>query len=71
MSGPPQRGTVLGNHDVGALATIVGGPTQQGGSTWWNLDYDQDPDGWSSDIYLELYQSDTSAPAQVTDLTVQ
>jgi len=57
-------GTVLGNHDTGALATVVGGPVQQGGSTWWDLDYDVAPDGWSGDIYLELYQDpqDTTPP---------
>ncbi|MFA6043207.1 MAG: Ig-like domain-containing protein, partial [Patescibacteria group bacterium] len=37
-------GTLLGNHDTDALATVVGGPIQQGGSTWWDLDYDVAPD---------------------------
>ncbi|MFA6474048.1 MAG: Ig-like domain-containing protein [Patescibacteria group bacterium] len=58
------EGNVIGNHQPGALATVTGGPVIQGGYTWWQLDYDIAPDGWSADIYLAAYQpaSDTTPP---------
>lgn len=55
-------GTIIGNHAADSLATIIGGPTQLNGYTWWQLNYDTDPDGWSADVYLELYQADATPP---------
>ncbi len=39
--------TVLGTQPAGGLGSIVGGPTFADGIWWWNVDYDNDPDGWS------------------------
>jgi hypothetical protein len=35
-----------------AQGTIVGGPTDQGGYTWWNVNYDSGADGWSIENFL-------------------
>ncbi|MFA6908664.1 MAG: Ig-like domain-containing protein [Patescibacteria group bacterium] len=64
------EGNILGNHQAGALATVIGGPVIQGGYTWWQLDYDVAPDGWSADIYLVIYQSAQDVvPPVLTNVT--
>ena len=39
--------TVLGNQPYGMNGTIIGGPAYMDNYTWWQIDYDSDPDGWS------------------------
>ncbi|MEK7181370.1 MAG: hypothetical protein AAB738_03525 [Patescibacteria group bacterium] len=46
-------GTVLGTQPAGALGNIVSGPVSGSGYTWWNVNYDNPPDGWSVGSYLE------------------
>jgi hypothetical protein len=41
--------TILGTQPVGALGTVIGGPVLADGYTWWNINYDNAPDGWSGD----------------------
>jgi len=45
-------GTKLGTQSVGALGTIVSGPTSANGYTWWKINYDTGADGWSIAPYL-------------------
>ncbi len=40
-------GAVIGEQSFQATGTIVGGPVTADGYTWWQIDYDTDPDGWS------------------------
>jgi hypothetical protein len=40
-------GSVLGEQPVGALGTVVAGPVSADGYTWWQINYDSAPDGWS------------------------
>jgi peptidoglycan hydrolase-like protein with peptidoglycan-binding domain/uncharacterized membrane protein YgcG len=62
-------GAVLGKQVASAFGTVVGGPVAvPGNGTWWNINYDTAPDGWSFEEYLEKYISptDTIAPAPVS-----
>jgi hypothetical protein len=36
----------------GAQGTVVDGPVFVKGLTWWRIDYDTGPDGWSTDALL-------------------
>ena len=44
--------TKLGTKSIGALGTVVGGPTSAGGYTWWQINYDNAISGWSISTYL-------------------
>ena len=44
--------TKLGTESIGALGTVVGGPTSAGGYTWWQVNYDNAISGWSISTYL-------------------
>jgi hypothetical protein len=54
-STPELAGVVVGNQNRDALGTIVSGPVTANGYTWWQINYDSAPDGWS-------IQGDSSAP---------
>ena len=57
---PYIRGLSLGTQQTLSLGTIVGGPVLGGngvgevrdGYTWWNINYDNAPDGWSVENFL-------------------
>lgn len=61
---PSISGTLLGSHNSGDLGTVIGGPTYADSYWWWNIDYDNSPDGWSVENYLAKYTSpsDTTLP---------
>jgi hypothetical protein len=46
-------GTRLGVQKKGAFGTVIGGPVKSGSHTWWQLNYDVAPDGWSAEDWLE------------------
>lgn len=50
--------TLLGTQTISAFGTIASGPNTADGYTWWQVDYDVLPDGWSVEDYLV---KDTSA----------
>lgn len=45
-------GDRIGIAQQGAIAEVVGGPRQIDGYTWWLLDYQTGPDGWSAGSWL-------------------
>ena len=45
-------GKRLGAQENNSLGTIVGGP-EKTNHIWWNIDYDNSPDGWSAENWLE------------------
>jgi hypothetical protein len=47
-------GVLLGSHASGDLGTITNGPTTADSYTWWNVNYDSSPQGWSVENNLEL-----------------
>jgi hypothetical protein len=50
-------GLRLGVAEQGAVATVVGGPQRVDGYTWWKLDYQTGPDGWSAGDWLRVRSS--------------
>ncbi len=51
------NGTLLGTQPLGSTGTIVGGPTNNNGFNWWNVNYDSGIDGWSVEDFLQTYTS--------------
>jgi len=67
--------TILGTQPVSAQGTIIGGPVSADSFTWWQINYDASPDGWSIELngataYLALAASDTTPPAAPSGLVV-
>lgn len=58
-------GTILGAHTAGELGTITAGPQVATGYTWWQVNYDNGADGWSTETNLD--KSSTPAPAPAPD----
>jgi len=52
-STPSISGTLLGAQSTGAQGTVIGGPIAANGFNWWQIDYDNIPDGWSAEDFLE------------------
>ena len=56
-------GTLIGTQDKGALGVVIGGPVKEsidGNNYWfWNINFENDPDGWVAASMLK------SAPAPV------
>ncbi|MBI4093616.1 peptidoglycan-binding protein [Candidatus Kaiserbacteria bacterium] len=52
-SSPSLSHSVLGEQTRGALGTITSGPKIADGHTWWNINWDSGPDGWSVQDYLK------------------
>ncbi len=62
------NGTVLGQQQIGAQGTITGGPQSVAGFTWYQINYDSAPDGWSADLYLT--SAPTTTPGDTQNPTV-
>ncbi|MBI2591851.1 MAG: fibronectin type III domain-containing protein [Candidatus Brennerbacteria bacterium] len=62
-------GVSLGYQNSGAPGTVIGGPVQSGGYTWWQINYDFSPDGWSAENWLVV--STVPAPATVQNTITQ
>ena len=50
---PSLLGNILGEQPEEMFGTIIGGPISADGYWWWNVDYDNAPDGWSTEDFLE------------------
>lgn len=67
-------GTVLGTQAYQALGTVTAGPVSADGYTWWQIDYDADPDGWSIEgdgTNTWLIRATEAPPPPPTGLIVQ
>jgi hypothetical protein len=42
----------LGTQPIGSLGTVLGGGESANDYTWWHVDWDTGPDGWSVGSYL-------------------
>ena len=50
---PSINGALLGTQSTGALGIVIGGPVAaDDGFNWWNINYDNAPDGWSVEDFL-------------------
>ncbi len=48
--------TLVGTQPAGASGTIIGGPTSAGGTTWYQVDFDNSTiDGWDGQEYFGTY----------------
>jgi hypothetical protein len=47
--------TKLGIQQKDAIGTIIDGPANGSGYTWWKVDFDNAPDGWVQRQYLANY----------------
>jgi len=47
------NGSVIGTQPKGANGTLVGGPQNVGGYTWWKVDYANGADGWSAEDFMQ------------------
>lgn len=70
-------GTILGTQLSEAEGTVVAGPTVADGFTWWQIDYDIAPDGWSVEgntfvpfLLLAPPPPEPVQPGAVTDLII-
>jgi hypothetical protein len=63
---PSIKGDIVGEEPKGSLGTIVGGPTNAGGYTWWQINYDNNVSGWSADTYLVEVSTPTSEDPSCT-----
>src|SRR3989344_3205966 len=48
------NGALLGQQSTGAQGTVIGGPEFANNIWWWNINYDDDIDGWSAEQYLQI-----------------
>jgi len=60
------EGTIAGKQPLGAFGTVIGGPTVASSNTWWNIDYVNSPDGWSTEGYLAKTTITPPLPNQPT-----
>lgn len=61
---------VVGQHAIGSLGTVIGGPTVANGYTWWQVNYDIGADGWSNGQWLEKVAGDTTPPSTPQELII-
>jgi hypothetical protein len=47
------NGSIVGKQTAGAFGTLVGGPSNANGYTWWNIKYDTGVSGWSAEDFLQ------------------
>lgn len=59
---PSASGSVLGVQLLSSHGTIVGGPVSVDGHTWWQVDYDYFPDGWSAGEFLVSVTPPSNVP---------
>jgi hypothetical protein len=63
-------GAVVGEQPAGALGVVAAGPVSADGYTWWQINYDNAPDGWSiqgeaASPWLVAVSSAPPAPPQM------
>lgn len=62
----------LGGQPIGALGTVIAGPTTVSGVVFWNVNYDTGVDGWSSQIgFMKVTTGDTTPPSPPEEFFVQ
>ena len=54
-STPSLSSVLLGVQPQNSLGTIINGPVYADNYFWWQINYDNNPDGWSVENYLEKY----------------
>ncbi len=65
-------GPILTQETRGSTGTLVGGPINANGYTWWQINYDNGKSGWTAEDFLQspnvsLQSSNTSNVAVTTN----
>ncbi len=55
-------GTQIATRTAAMVGTLIGGPTSSGGSTWWNVAYDDGVSGWSTSNSLLAFPTLNLSP---------
>ena len=64
------NGISLGTQPTNSYGTVIGGPVITGGYNWWNVNYDNQPDGWSAENYIvHATLTTTTTPTQQPSFT--
>ena len=63
-------GTLLGTQSLGSLGSVTGGPVANGGYIWWQIDYDNAPDGWSAEDFLTSTSVTPPPPPPVSGVSL-
>jgi hypothetical protein len=50
---PSTSGTIVTTQAAQQAGVVVGGPVSQGGFTWWQVQYNNGPLGWTAENYLQ------------------
>ena len=62
-------GNLLGVHKTGVHGVLVGGPVTLDGMRWWNVDFDNDPDGWVEESRLRIRETGFSLFYKILSIT--
>ena len=65
-SAPSFSGSELYQHPEGTLGTVTAGPQIADGYTWWNVDYDTNVDGWSTETNIDKYTAPSTISKNLT-----
>jgi len=66
---PTLSGAILASFPPGVQGNVIGGPVVADGYTWWNINYDLNPDGWSDENYLILASSVSPSPGYAISIS--
>jgi hypothetical protein len=47
------NGAIVGKQSAGATGTLIGGPINANGYTWWNIDYTTGINGWTAEDFMQ------------------
>ncbi|MFA6519194.1 MAG: dockerin type I domain-containing protein [Candidatus Shapirobacteria bacterium] len=64
---PSIFGTVLFSLRGGDSGKIIAGPERKDGYCWWNIDFNNTPDGWVADANITLLSNDSTQTTNVVD----
>lgn len=48
-------GAIIGEQEKRSIATVLDGPVEAFGATWWRLDFEKAPDGWVDQTEISAY----------------
>lgn len=61
------NGAQVGQQQDGATGTVSGGPTLAGDFWWWQVNFQNNPDGWVAENFITAYIPTTSQPDEDGD----
>jgi hypothetical protein len=68
------NGAIVGKQVAGATGTLIGGPVNKAGYTWWKINYTTGVDGWTAEDFIQntsVSVSTSASPVAQTSTTDQ